>query len=152
MALFRKREGLFESGRVLWLPVNALKPNPDQPRRQFSQDSLEELAESIKVHGILQPLSVRRRDGAFVLVSGERRLRAAKLAGLLEVPCIVVEVDDTASSLLALVENLQRRDLDFWDCRRFCSSFWSDRTGTSPLRQAWGNIRRGLRTHCRRCR
>ena len=115
MALFRKREGLFESGRVLWLPVNALKPNPDQPRRQFSQDSLEELAESIKVHGILQPLSVRRRDGAFVLVSGERRLRAAKLAGLLEVPCIVVEVDDTASSLLALVENLQRRDLDFWE-------------------------------------
>lgn len=115
MALFRKREGLFESGRVLWLPVNALKPNPDQPRRQFSQDSLEELAESIKVHGILQPLSVRRGDGAFVLVSGERRLRAAKLAGLLEVPCIVVEVDDTASSLLALVENLQRRDLDFWE-------------------------------------
>ena len=115
MALFRKREGLFESGRVLWLPVNTLKPNPDQPRRQFSQDSLEELAESIKVHGILQPLSVRRRDGAFVLVSGERRLRAAKLAGLLEVPCIVVEVDDTASSLLALVENLQRRDLDFWE-------------------------------------
>lgn len=115
MALFRRREGLFESGRVLWLPVESLQPNPDQPRQYFAPEGLEELAESIKVHGILQPLSVRRTAGGFVLVSGERRLRAAKLAGLREVPCIVVEVDDTASSLLALVENLQRRDLDFWE-------------------------------------
>ena len=115
MALFHRREGLFASGRVLWLPVEALKPNPDQPRQYFAPEGLEELAESIKVHGILQPLSVRRTAGGFVLVSGERRLRAARLAGLREVPCIVVEVDDTASSLLALVENLQRRDLDFWE-------------------------------------
>ena len=115
MALFRRREGLFESGRVLWLPVESLQPNPDQPRQYFAPEGLEELAESIRIHGILQPLSVRRAAGGFVLVSGERRLRAAKLAGLREVPCIVVEVDDTASSLLALVENLQRRDLDFWE-------------------------------------
>lgn len=115
MALFRRREGLFESGRVLWLSVDSLRPNPDQPRRYFAQEGLEELAESIKVHGILQPLSVRRTADGFVLVSGERRLRAAKLAALKEVPCIVVEVDDAASSLLALVENLQRRDLDFWE-------------------------------------
>ena len=115
MALFRRREGLFESGRVLWLPVESLRPNPDQPRQYFAPEGLEELAESIKVHGILQPLSVRRTDSGFVLVSGERRLRAAKLAGLREVPCIVVEVDEVSSSLLALVENLQRRDLDFWE-------------------------------------
>ena len=111
MALFHRREGLFASGRVLWLPADALKPNPDQPRQYFAPEGLEELAESIKVHGILQPLSVRRTDGGYVLVSGERRLRAARLAGLREVPCIVVEVDEVSSSLLALVENLQRRDL-----------------------------------------
>ena len=115
MALFRRREGLFESGRVLWLRTEELRPNPDQPRQHFAQEGLEELAESIKAHGILQPLSVRRTPAGFVLVSGERRLRAARLAGLQEVPCIVVEVDDAASSLLALVENLQRRDLDFWE-------------------------------------
>ena len=115
MALFRKRAGLFESGRVLWLPVDALKPNPDQPRRFFVLSGLEELAASIRTHGILQPLSVRRQEDCFVLVAGERRLRAAKLAGLTQVPCIVVEVDNTTSSLLALVENLQRRDLDFWE-------------------------------------
>ena len=115
MALFHRREGLFASGRVLWLPADALKPNPDQPRQYFAPEGLEELAESIKVHGILQPLSVRRTDGGYVLVSGERRLRAARLAGFREVPCIVVEVDEVSSSLLALVENLQRRDLDFWE-------------------------------------
>lgn len=115
MALFHRREGLFASGRVLWLPADALKPNPDQPRQYFAPEGLEELAESIKVHGILQPLSIRRTDGGYVLVSGERRLRAARLAGLREVPCIVVEVDEVSSSLLALVENLQRRDLDFWE-------------------------------------
>ena len=115
MPLFRRHDGLFESGRVLWLPVESLRPNPDQPRQHFSQEGLEELAQSIQAHGILQPLSIRRSAQGFVLVSGERRLRAAKLAGLEEVPCMVVEVDDTASSLLALVENLQRRDLDFWE-------------------------------------
>lgn len=113
MQLFRKKEGLFETGKVLYLPVDSLRPNPNQPRTQFSSESLEELAHSIEEHGILQPLSVRRSSSGYELVSGERRLRAAKLAGLKEVPCISVLVDDTASSLLALVENLQRRDLDF---------------------------------------
>ena len=113
MGLFSRREGLFESGRVLWLPVESISPNPDQPRRHFAPEGLEELAQSIRVHGILQPLSVRRAGQGFVLVSGERRLRAAKLAELREVPCIVVSADDASSSLLALVENLQRRDLDF---------------------------------------
>ena len=114
MQLFRKK-GLFESGRVLYLPADQIQPNPHQPRRQFPQEGLEELAASIREHGILQPLSVRRRLEGFQLVSGERRLRAARLAGLREVPCIVVDVNEESSSLLALVENLQRRDLDFWE-------------------------------------
>ena len=113
MPIFRKREGLFETGKVLYLPVEELRPNPGQPRTQFDPQGLEELAQSIQEHGILQPLSVRRQGDGWELVSGERRLRAAKLAGLREVPCIVVDVDDRASSLLALVENLQRRDLNF---------------------------------------
>ena len=112
MAWTRKK-GLFESGRVVFLPIAQLSPNPNQPRSVFQQDGLEELADSIREHGILQPLSVRRLDGGYELISGERRLRAAKLAGLTEVPCILVQATDVQSSLLALVENLQRRDLDF---------------------------------------
>lgn len=113
MPFFRKREGLYETGKVVYLSVDSLRPNPNQPRTRFAADSLEELAESIREHGILQPLSVRRSGDGYELISGERRLRAAKLAGLQEVPCIAVDVDETSSSLLALVENIQRRDLDF---------------------------------------
>ena len=111
---FSRGRGLFESARVLFLPVSGLVPNPGQPRSRFSRESLEELAASIREHGILQPLSVRRLSGGrYELISGERRLRAAKLAGLDHVPCILVKAGDLESSLLALVENLQRRDLDF---------------------------------------
>ena len=112
---FRQKRGLFESLRVLFLPVSSISPNPNQPRRDFDPAALEELAGSIAVHGILQPLSVRRAEGGYQLISGERRLRAAKLAGLPEVPCLVVSADDRESSLLALIENVQRRDLDFWE-------------------------------------
>lgn len=114
MAFLRKK-GIFESSRVLSLPVGSILPNPNQPRQTFEEEGLRELAESIRENGILQPLSVRRREGGYELVSGERRLRAAKLCGLREVPCILLSVDEQASSLLALVENLQRRDLDFWE-------------------------------------
>lgn len=114
MALFRKR-GLFESNRVVYLPITALEPNPAQPRKVFSRESLEELSASIAAHGILQPLSVRRTDKGYELISGERRLRAADLCGLHEVPCIVVQAGPQESSLLALIENIQRRDLDFWE-------------------------------------
>ena len=113
MPLFCKRDRPPEAGRVLQLPVEALSPNPGQPRTQFDPAGLEELAASIREHGILQPLSVRRRGEGWELVAGERRLRAAKRAGLTTVPCLAVEADDTASSLLALVENLQREDLDY---------------------------------------
>lgn len=112
---FLRKKGLFESGRVQYLPVDAISPNPSQPRKVFAREGLEELAQSIAVHGVLQPLSVRRVEGEYQLVSGERRLRAAKLAGLAQVPCLLVSADDAQSSLLALIENVQRRDLDFWE-------------------------------------
>lgn len=101
--------------QVLELPVGEILPNPAQPRRVFDVQALGELADSIRQHGILQPLSVRRRDDHWELVAGERRLRAAKLAGLTTVPCIPTEVDDRESALLALVENLQRRDLHYFE-------------------------------------
>lgn len=110
-----QKRGLFDTERVLFLPIDAIYPNPGQPRRVFLQSDLEELASSIRELGLLQPLTVRRREGRWELVAGERRLRAARLAGLEEVPCLSVQTDGQASSLLALVENLQRRDLDFWE-------------------------------------
>ena len=111
----KKRSGLFDSQRVLYLPVDCIVPNPSQPRTTFVRDGLEELADSIAEHGILQPLSVRQCNGRYQLISGERRLRAARMVGLTSVPCILVDVTDTESALLALVENLQRRDLDFME-------------------------------------
>ena len=81
MGLLRKK-GIFDGGRVLFLPVEAISPNPEQPRRHFETAQLEELAASIRELGVLQPLSVRRQNGTWELIAGERRLRAAKLAGL----------------------------------------------------------------------
>ena len=100
--------------RVLTLRVEDIRPNPHQPRQTFDDEGLRELASSIRRHGILQPLTVRSAGGGKgELVAGERRLRAAKLAGLEKVPCIRREADDRESALLALVENLQRRDLHY---------------------------------------
>ena len=100
--------------RVLTLRVADIRPNPHQPRQTFDDEGLRELASSIRRHGILQPLTVRSAGGGkWELVAGERRLRAAKLAGLEKVPCIRREADDRESALLALVENLQRRDLHY---------------------------------------
>ena len=109
----QKLKTYMETGRVVFLPERAIQPNPAQPRKLFRQDALEELARSIAQHGILQPLSVRRVGMGYELIAGERRLRAAKLAGLTEIPCIVMNMDDMESGLTALVENLQRQDLDF---------------------------------------
>ena len=100
--------------RVLTLRVEDIRPNPHQPRQTFDDEGLRELASSIRRYGILQPLTVRSAGGGkWELVAGERRLRAAKLAGLEKVPCIRREADDRESALLALVENLQRRDLHY---------------------------------------
>jgi ParB family transcriptional regulator, chromosome partitioning protein len=98
---------------ISYLSVDEVYPSPVQPRKRFPQESLKELSESIAQFGVLNPLTVRKRSGKYELVAGERRLRAAKLAGLQEVPCIVIDVNMEESSLLALIENIQRRDLDF---------------------------------------
>ena len=102
-----------ETGRVVFLPVRSIRPNPAQPRKIFAEAALDELADSIRQHGILQPLSVRRQGTSYELISGERRLRAAELAGVTDVPCILMNMDDRTSGFAALVENLQRQDLDF---------------------------------------
>ncbi len=109
----RKGKGLLENGRVLYLPIRQIRPNPSQPRKIFEPEALRELAASIEQYGILQPLTVRRVSGSYELVAGERRLRAARLAGCSEVPCILLSVDEEQSGMVALVENLQRRDLDY---------------------------------------
>ena len=103
------------SGKLLLLPPERIRPNPGQPRRRFDREDLQELAASIAQHGLLQPLTVRRQGEVYELIAGERRLRAAKLAGLTEVPCLLLALDEAQSSLAALVENLQRRDLDCWE-------------------------------------
>lgn len=98
---------------VILLPPERIRPNPAQPRREFDPASLGALAESIRQHGILQPLTVRRTMQGYELVAGERRLRAARMAGLREVPCLLLRVEAEESSLLALIENLQRSDLHY---------------------------------------
>ncbi len=100
-------------GGIVQVPVNEIDPNPNQPRRIFDGESLAALAESIKQYGVLSPISVRLHYGRYELIAGERRLRAARLAGLTLVPCLVLDVDMEESGLLAMVENLQREDLDF---------------------------------------
>lgn len=109
----QKLKTYMETGRVVFLPARTIRPNPAQPRTVFQEEALEELADSIRQHGILQPLSVRRVGGGYELIAGERRLRAGLLAGLTEIPCIVMNMDEKESSLAAMIENLQRQDLDF---------------------------------------
>ena len=100
-----------EEGGLLEIPVAAIAPNPRQPREEFNQESLEGLAASIREVGVLQPIVVRREDQGYELVAGERRLRAAKLAGLATIPAVIRESDDTESLREALIENLHRDDL-----------------------------------------
>jgi len=107
--------GEFLSPRVQYISIQQILPNPNQPRRSFDPEGLRELADSIRAYGILQPLTVRRLGRDYELVAGERRLRAAQLAGLREVPCLIARVGEEDSALLALIENLQRRDLDCWE-------------------------------------
>ena len=109
----QKLKTYMETGRVVFIPARSIRPNPAQPRKRFHSEPLNELAESIRRHGILQPLSVRRSGGGYVLIAGERRLRAAQLAGLTEIPCIVMNMDEKESGMAAMIENLQRQDLDF---------------------------------------
>lgn len=102
-----------ESGVVTKLPLQKVEPNPNQPRKYFDEEELQALSDSIAEHGLLQPLAVRAlSDGYYQIIAGERRWRAARMAGLSEVPVVVVEADDRTVMELALIENLQRQDLN----------------------------------------
>ncbi len=102
--------------QIQLLPHQIIMPNPNQPRRHFDFNELEGLASSIRSNGMLQPINVRKTgNGEFELISGERRLRAARMIGLTKIPCIVMNVNDTQSALFALIENIQRENLHFFE-------------------------------------
>lgn len=111
--LFSNREKQVQ--RVISIDVGLIIPNKSQPRVEFSDGEMISLAQSIRENGILQPVNVRRCGVNYEIVSGERRVRAAKICGLKEVPCIVIDADDEKSAVLALIENIQRRDLSFFE-------------------------------------
>ena len=102
-----------ESGPYMELPLHRIEPNPNQPRKDFDPEELENLAESIRIHGVMQPLTVRQTPGDYYeIIAGERRWRASRMAGLSKIPCVVIEADDKKAMELALIENLQRQDLN----------------------------------------
>lgn len=101
-----------EENGVRMIRLSEVEPNPDQPRKIFDTEPLEALAESISQHGVIQPVVVRPKDGMYMIVTGERRWRAARMAGLSEIPVIIIEADDKKAAELALVENIQRKDLN----------------------------------------
>ena len=113
MPIFQKQNEKVVNN-VLNLPVSSIEPNPAQPRTYFDDYALTQLAVSIQQNGIMQPLTVRKTDtGGYQLIAGERRLRAAKLVNLEYVPCIVVDKEDKQSAVMAILENIQRADLNY---------------------------------------
>ena len=116
-AMGRGLDALFESnsieqtGGVSVLSINDIETNKNQPRKIFDESAIAELAESIKTHGVIQPIMVRKAGRGYEIVAGERRYRASRMAGLTEIPAIVRELDDSQTMQLALIENLQRQDL-----------------------------------------
>ncbi len=112
-ALFDFTEENTEKSPYQLLPIHKVEPNPRQPRQDFPEEELQALADSIGMHGVVQPLTVRlTENGYYQIVAGERRWRAARLAGLREVPAVIIEADDKKTMELALIENLQRQDLN----------------------------------------
>lgn len=109
------------------ISIRQIRKNPNQPRKRFDPQALQELAESIRRYGVITPLTVRETDEGYELVAGERRLRAASIAGLSAVPCYVVKASDRDSALMALLENLQRKDLDCFEeaasLQRLCRDY-----------------------------
>ena len=99
---------------VTTLRISQIEPNPNQPRRTFEEASLQQLADSIAIHGVIQPIAVRRgkNEGFYEIIAGERRWRAAKLAGIVTIPAVILELDDAAAAQAALIENIQREDLN----------------------------------------
>ena len=107
------QEAVPENSNYRTVPLHRIEPNPDQPRKDFDEEALQELSESISVHGLIQPLTVRETDpGYYQIIAGERRWRACRLAGLADIPVVVIEADDCKAMELALIENLQRSDLN----------------------------------------
>ena len=107
------QEPVLEKSNYRTVPLHRIEPNPDQPRKDFDEEALQELSESISSHGLIQPLTVRETDpGYYQIIAGERRWRAARMAELHEVPAVIIEADDRKVMELALIENLQRQDLN----------------------------------------
>lgn len=111
--IFRTKEKSI--ARVVAVETGLIVPNRSQPRKEFDEGELSALAASIKENGILQPINVRRSGVNYEIISGERRFRAAKICGLSEVPCIIIDADDEKSAVLSLIENIQRRDLSYFE-------------------------------------
>lgn len=113
LATFEEKIG--KAGRLEEIPIERITPNPDQPRKYFEREAMRDLTESVRAHGVLQPLFVRQKnrskDTEYLLVAGERRYRAAKEAGLAKVPAIILDVDEATASEISLIENIQREDL-----------------------------------------
>lgn len=101
-----------DEDRVIYIDIDDIKPNPSQPRKTFDREKLQDLADSIKENGVIQPVVVRRKNQYFELVAGERRWRASRLAGLKQVPCLIRNFDEKQNMIVAIIENMQREDLD----------------------------------------
>lgn len=111
-----KQQRVKSTAEIYNIPQTMIVPNPNQPRKRFDYDELENLAQSIRENGILQPITVRKReDKKYELVSGERRLRAARLVGMVKIPSIVINIDDKNSAMFSIIENLQRQSLNFFE-------------------------------------
>jgi ParB family transcriptional regulator, chromosome partitioning protein len=111
-----KTEKKDDQKNISYINLESIRPNPYQPRKQFNKAAMEELSDSIKQYGVIQPINVRKiTSSSFELVAGERRLRAAIMAGLKEIPAIIINVDDNDSAVMALIENLQREDLSYME-------------------------------------
>lgn len=111
-----KQQRVKSTAEIYNIPQAMIVPNPNQPRKRFDYDELENLAQSIRENGILQPITVRKReDKKYELVSGERRLRAARLVGIVKIPSIVINIDDKSSAMFSIIENLQRQSLNFFE-------------------------------------
>lgn len=111
-----KQQRVKSTTEIYNIPQAMIVPNPNQPRKRFDYDELENLAQSIRENGILQPITVRKReDKKYEIVSGERRLRAARLVGIVKIPSIVINIDDKSSAMFSIIENLQRQSLNFFE-------------------------------------
>lgn len=109
-------ENATDEGKLTTLSIHEIEPNKEQPRKDFDEEALNELADSISVHGLLQPIVVRpRATGRYEIIAGERRWRACRIAGLVSVPAVIMELDEQSAAEVALVENLQRQDLNAYE-------------------------------------